>query len=62
MSESEDISEDFRSMQSIKVTATYNLARIQECMCQFDLAENLYKGILRERSTYVHGTLQCVGA
>lgn len=38
---------------SITVTTTYNLARLNEALCQFDRAEKLYKDILREHPNYV---------
>lgn len=38
---------------SIAVTTTYNLARLNEALCQFDKAEKLYKDILREHPNYV---------
>lgn len=38
---------------SIAVTTTYNLARLNEALCQFDHAEKLYKDILKEHPNYV---------
>lgn len=38
---------------SIAVTTTYNLARLNEALCQFDRAEKLYKDILKEHPNYV---------
>lgn len=38
---------------SIAVTTTYNLARLNEALCQFDKAEKLYKDILKEHPNYV---------
>lgn len=38
---------------SISVTTTYNLARLLESLFQFDMAEPLYKNILREHPNYV---------
>lgn len=41
---------------SISVTTTYNLARLNESLCQYDRAEKLYKDILREHPNYVDCT------
>ncbi|XP_070518234.1 RNA polymerase-associated protein CTR9 homolog [Cardiocondyla obscurior] len=38
---------------SISVTTTYNLARLNEALCVFDRAEKLYKDILKEHPNYV---------
>ncbi|XP_077269573.1 RNA polymerase-associated protein CTR9 homolog [Temnothorax americanus] len=38
---------------SIAVTTTYNLARLNEALCVFDRAEKLYKDILKEHPNYV---------
>lgn len=38
---------------SIAVTTTYNLARLNEALCIFDRAEKLYKDILKEHPNYV---------
>lgn len=38
---------------SISVTTTYNLARLNEALCTFDKAEKLYKDILKEHPNYV---------
>ncbi|PBC34338.1 RNA polymerase-associated protein CTR9 [Apis cerana cerana] len=38
---------------SIAVTTTYNLARLNEALCIFDKAEKLYKDILKEHPNYV---------
>ncbi|KAK6641359.1 protein required for normal CLN1 and CLN2 G1 cyclin expression [Polyplax serrata] len=38
---------------SIAVTTTYNLARLNESLCLYDKAEKLYKDILREHPNYV---------
>lgn len=35
------------------MTATYNLGRLYEGLCEFERAEGLYKGILREHPSYV---------
>ncbi|XP_068970831.1 RNA polymerase-associated protein CTR9 homolog [Bombus flavifrons] len=38
---------------SIAVTTTYNLARLNEALCIFDKAEKLYKAILKKHPNYV---------
>ena len=38
---------------SISVTTTYNLARLNETLCLFDRAEKLYKEILKEHPNYM---------
>lgn len=38
---------------SISVTTTYNLARLNEALCLFDKSEKLYKDILKEHPDYV---------
>ncbi|XP_044259150.1 RNA polymerase-associated protein CTR9 homolog [Tribolium madens] len=38
---------------SISVTITYNLARLNEALCLFDKSEKLYKDILKEHPNYV---------
>lgn len=38
---------------SIAVTTTYNLARLNEALCQFDKSEKLYKDIIKEHPNYV---------
>lgn len=38
---------------SIAVTVTYNLARVNEALCHFDLSEVLYKDILKEHPNYI---------
>lgn len=38
---------------SISVTTTYNLARLNEALCLFDKSEKLYKDILKEHPNYV---------
>ena len=35
------------------MTTTYNLGRLYEGMCEFERAESLYKGILKEHPSYV---------
>ena len=35
------------------MSTTYNLGRLYEGMCEFERAESLYKGILKEHSSYV---------
>ena len=44
---------DAQYYNSIAVTTTYNLARLNEALCQFDKAEKLYKDILKEHPNYV---------
>ncbi|XP_063697011.1 RNA polymerase-associated protein CTR9 homolog [Culicoides brevitarsis] len=39
--------------ESISVTMTYNLARLNEAMCCFDKADKLYKDILKEHPNYI---------
>jgi RNA polymerase-associated protein CTR9 len=38
---------------AISVTTNYNLARLHEATSEFDLADKLYKNILREHPNYV---------
>lgn len=38
---------------SISVTMTYNLARLNEAMCSFDTADQLYKDILKAHPNYI---------
>ncbi|VEN35073.1 unnamed protein product [Callosobruchus maculatus] len=38
---------------SVSVTMTYNLARLNEALCLFDKAEKLYKDIIKEHPNYV---------
>lgn len=38
---------------SISVTMTYNLARLNEAMCSYDKADKLYKDILKEHPNYI---------
>lgn len=38
---------------SISVTITYNLSRLNEALCVFDKSEKLYKDILKEHPNYV---------
>jgi Tfp pilus assembly protein PilF len=45
--------QDPQYYNSITVTTTYNLARLNESLCQFDRAEKLYKDILKEHPNYV---------
>jgi len=42
-----------QDLNSMSVTTTYNLARLNEKLCQFDRAEKLYKDILKEHPNYV---------
>lgn len=44
---------DAQYYNSMAVTTTYNLARLNESLCQFDRAEKLYKDILKEHPNYV---------
>uniref|UniRef100_A0A336K1N5 CSON010701 protein n=1 Tax=Culicoides sonorensis TaxID=179676 RepID=A0A336K1N5_CULSO len=39
--------------ESISVSMTYNLARLNEAMCCFDKADKLYKDILKEHPNYI---------
>lgn len=45
--------QDGQYYNSIAVTCTYNLARLNEALCQFDKSEKLYKDILKEHPNYV---------
>lgn len=45
--------EDPQYYDSIAVTMTYNLARLNETMCSFDEADKLYKDILKEHPNYI---------
>lgn len=45
--------EDHQYYDSISVTMTYNLARLNEAMCSFDQADKLYKDILKEHPNYI---------
>ncbi|KAG8230222.1 hypothetical protein J437_LFUL010850 [Ladona fulva] len=38
---------------AIAVTGTYNLARVSEALCHFDLSQRLYKDVLKEHPNYV---------
>lgn len=44
---------DMQYYDSISVTMTYNLARLNEAMCSFDKADKLYKNILKEHPNYI---------
>lgn len=48
-----DAEQDPVYYNSIAVTTTYNLARLNEALCVFDRAEKLYKDILKEHPNYV---------
>lgn len=48
--ESED---DSRYYESISVTMTYNLARLNEASCSFDVADRHYKDILKQHPNYI---------
>jgi len=55
--------QDPQYYNSITVTTTYNLARLNESLCQFDRAEKLYKDILKEHPNYVdctYGLCLCI--
>lgn len=45
--------EDPQYYDSISVTMTYNLARLNESLCSFDEADKLYKDILKEHPNYI---------
>lgn len=45
--------EDPQYYDSISVTMTYNLARLNEALCSFDEADKLYKDILKEHPNYI---------
>lgn len=44
---------DSQYYDSISVTMTYNLARLNEAMCSFDVADKYYKDILTEHPNYI---------
>lgn len=44
---------DAQYYDSISVTMTYNLARLNEAMCNFDKADKFYKDILKEHPNYI---------
>ncbi|XP_055546539.1 RNA polymerase-associated protein CTR9 homolog [Wyeomyia smithii] len=44
---------DSQYYDSISVTMTYNLARLNEAMASFDKADKLYKDILKEHPNYI---------
>lgn len=44
---------DQQYYDSISVTMTYNLGRLNEAMCAFDKADKLYKDILKEHPNYI---------
>ncbi|KYM99351.1 RNA polymerase-associated protein CTR9 like protein [Cyphomyrmex costatus] len=48
-----DALHDSKYYNSIAVTTTYNLARLNEALCVFDRAEKLYKDILKKHPNYV---------
>ncbi|XP_068973441.1 RNA polymerase-associated protein CTR9 homolog [Bombus flavifrons] len=48
-----DVSYDPVYYNSIAVTTTYNLARLNEALCIFDKAEELYKDILWKHPNYI---------
>ena len=43
----------FRYYKQIMITVRYNLARINEALCQHDKAEKLYKEILMDCPNYI---------
>ena len=43
----------FRYYKQIMITVRYNLARINEALCQHDRAEKLYKEILMDCPNYI---------
>ena len=45
--------QDPQYYKSIAVTTTYNLARLNETLCNFDVSERLYKDILKQHPIYV---------
>lgn len=45
--------QDPQYCNSISVTITYNLARLNEALCIFDKSEKLYKDIIKEHPNYV---------
>lgn len=44
---------DAQYYDSISVTMTYNLARLNEAMSSFDVADKLYKDILKKHPNYI---------
>lgn len=44
---------DSQYYDSIAVTMKYNMARLNEAMCSFDVADKLYKDILKEHPNYI---------
>ncbi|VDN08031.1 unnamed protein product [Thelazia callipaeda] len=49
----EIVSSGQTELAALQTTVTYNLARCLEMLCMFDEAENLYKGILQEKPSYI---------
>lgn len=49
---------DVQYYDSISVTMTYNLGRLNEAMCCFDKADKLYKDILKEHPNYIDSYLR----
>lgn len=47
------VENDPQYYNSITVTVLYNLARIYEEKCQFQIAESYYKDILKEHPNYI---------
>ncbi|XP_018785551.1 PREDICTED: RNA polymerase-associated protein CTR9 homolog [Bactrocera latifrons] len=51
--EADSSNADKQYNDSISVTMTYNLARLNEAMCSFDIADKLFKDILKEHPNYI---------
>ncbi|EDW69381.1 RNA polymerase-associated protein CTR9 homolog [Drosophila virilis] len=50
---SSEMDKDVKYYESIQVTMKYNLARLNEAMSSFDVADKLYKEILKEHPNYI---------
>ncbi|KAJ8969598.1 hypothetical protein NQ314_001677 [Rhamnusium bicolor] len=48
-----EAAQDPQYYNSVSVTMTYNLARLNEALCLFDKSEKLYKDILKQHPNYV---------
>ncbi|XP_068143351.1 RNA polymerase-associated protein CTR9 homolog [Drosophila tropicalis] len=48
-----EMDKDVKYYESIQVTMKYNLARLNEAMSSYDVADKLYKEILREHPNYI---------
>ena len=44
---------DIKDYKTNNVTTTYNYARLQESKCNYEYAEEIYKGILKEHPNYI---------